>query len=251
MEVIPIRTPLVKKGDNVINIILNAINDAGLEIEDGDILLAADKIVATSEGRIINPNSIKPNKIAKKFAEEHSLGPSFVELVLKEAEEVYGGAHRAILTLKNNMLIANAGIDRKNAPKDSVCLWSIDPNKSAKRILKILSEKTGKKIGFILIDSHIRPMRVGTTGFALGIAGIKPIRDCRGSLDLYGRKILITRMNIADDLAAAAHLIMGESSERTPLALIRGAPVEITDNYDPDEVVIAKNECIYMRVFLG
>lgn len=103
----------------------------------------------------------------------------------------------------------------------------------------------------ILVDSHVNPMRMGTIGFALGIAGLKPIRDCRGSLDLYDKPLIITRMNIADDLAAAAHLLMGETTERTPIIIIRGAPIELTEEYDPNEVIIPKNECMYMRVFLG
>ncbi len=251
MEVYSIKTPLVKEGDDIIGIILESIENAKLEIKDGDILIAADKIVSTSEGRTANLATIRPSKRANEIAKKHSLEPSFVELVIREADEIYGGAHRAILTLKNNVLIANAGIDRKNAPINRVSLWSIDPNAVAYRIWKILKQKTGKKIGFLLIDSHVSPMRAGTNGFALGIAGIKPIRDCRGNLDLYDRQILITRMNVADDLAAIAHLMMGESAERTPLILIRGAPVEMTDKCDPDEVVIPRNECMYMRVFLS
>ena len=248
---LPIKTPLVKVEDDVIKVILEAIATTGLKIEDRDILLVADKIVATSEGRVVDYDSIKPTRKARNLAEKYSLEPSFVELILKEAEEIYGGVPRALLTLKNKVLIANAGIDHKNAPENSACLWPINPNETAKRMWKFLSERTGKKIGLILIDSHVNPMRVGTTGFALGIAGIKPIKDCRGLLDLYHRPLLITRMNIADDLAAAAHLVMGETSESTPLVIIRSAPVEVTDNYDPNEVVISKDDCIYMRVFLS
>lgn len=237
-------------GDDIIKVILEAIDKAGLKIEDGDILLVADKIVATSEGRVFNYDSIKPTIEAKKLAEKYSLEPPFVDLVLREAEEIFGGVPRALLTLKNNILIANAGVDHKNAPQNSACLWSINPNETARRIWKTLSDKTGKKIGVILVDSHVNPMRVGTTGFALGIAGVKPIKDCRGMLDLYKRTVLITRINVADDLASAAHLVMGETSEMTPLVIIRGAPVEVTNEYDPNEVVISKDECMYMSVFL-
>jgi F420-0:gamma-glutamyl ligase len=116
--------------------------------------------------------------------------------------------------------------------------------------MQTLSNKTGKKIGLILVDSRVNPMRVGTTGFALGIAGIKPLKDVRGALGLYNRQVLITQINVADDLAAAAHLVMGEAAERTPLVIVRGAPVEVTDDYDPNEVVIAKDDCMYMGVFL-
>jgi len=251
LEVLPVKTSLVQVGDDIVEVILDAIDSAGLRIEDGDILLVADKIVATSEGRIVNFNSVKPEGKARKLARKYSLEPPFVQLVLKEAEEVYGGVPRALLTLKSNVLIANAGVDHKNVPENSACLWSINPNETARRIWKALSEKMGKKIGFILVDSHVSPMRIGTTGFALGIAGIKPVKDCRGLLDLYNRPLLITRINLADDLAAAAHLVMGETSERIPLVIIRGAPVQVTDDYDPNEVVIAKDQCMYMNVFLS
>ncbi len=155
---------------------------------------------------------------------------------------------RALLTIKNDVLIANAGIDHKNAPQNSAVLWPVSPNDTAKRVWKALSGKVRKRIGLILVDSHVNPMRIGTTGFALGIAGVRPVKDCRGLSDLYSRAVLITRINVADDLAAAAHLVMGETSEMTPIVIIRGAPVQLTDDYDPHEVVISKEDCLYMSV---
>jgi coenzyme F420-0:L-glutamate ligase len=250
LEIFSIKTPLVHIGDDIIKVILESIDSAGLKIEDRDVLVVSDKIVATSEGRIINFDSVKPGRKAKELAKKYSLEPPYVELVLKEAEEIFGGVPKALMTLKNNVLIANAGIDHKNAPENSACLWSINPNETTKKIWKAILKKTGRKIGLILVDSHVNPMRVGTVGFALGIAGFKPTKDCRGSLDLYGRKVLITRINVADDLASAAHLVIGETTERTPLALVRGAPVEITDDYDPNEITIAREDCMYMGVFL-
>lgn len=251
MEVIPVKTDLVQIGDDIVRVLLDAITRAGLKVEDNDILLVADKIVATSEGRIVRFDSVKPSLTAKRLARKYSLEPAFVELVTREAKEIYGGVPRALLTLRSNVLIANAGIDHKNAPEGSACLWSIDPDLTAKNLMRALSNKTGKSIGLILVDSHVNPMRVGTVGFALGIAGIKPLRDCRGKLDLYGRPIVITQMNLADDLAASAHLLMGETVERTPLVVIRGAPVEVTEDYNANEIVIAKEECMFMNVFIG
>jgi len=250
MQVLPVKTPLVRVGDDIVKIIQESVERAGLAIQDKDIVVVADKIVATSEGRVVDYNSVKTTRKAKRLAQKYSLEPPFVELVLREAEEIYGGVPRAILTLKKDVLIANAGIDHKNVPQNSACLWSTEPNETAKRIWKALSDRTGKKIGFLLVDSRVNPLRIGTTGFALGTAGLKPIRDCRGLPDLYGKPLRITRMNLADDLAAAAHIEMGETSESTPLVIIRGAPVEITEDYDPEEVVIRKDDCMYMSVFL-
>lgn len=250
MELIAIRFPLIKEGDNVVNILLNAIKGEGFNIEEGDIIAIADKIVATSEGRIGYFKDVKPSKRAEALAEKYMLEPQYVELVLREADEVFGGVPRAILTLKNDILIANAGIDHKNAPKEAVCFWSLDPNGAAAKLRREIAQRTGKNVGIILVDSHVNPMRMGTTGFALGIAGFKPVKDCRGSLDLYGKPLIITRMNVADDLAAATHLLMGETTERTPVVIIRGANIEVKDENDPREVVIPRDECLYMRVFL-
>ncbi len=250
MELLPVKTPLVIEGDNITSIILKSVKKAKIEIKDDDVLIIADKIVATSEGRNITYDSVKPSVRARRLARKYGLEPAFIELVLTEADEIYGGVHRALLTLRGDILIANAGIDHKNAPPNSACLWSVNPNKTARELWKKISKKTGKKIGLILIDSHINPMRVGTVGFALGIAGIKPLKDFRGTLDLYDRPVLITRINVVDDLAAAGHLLMGETRELTPLVIARGAPVEVTDDYSPDDVVIAKEDCMFMNVFL-
>ncbi|MDQ1279812.1 MAG: hypothetical protein QG670_1074 [Thermoproteota archaeon] len=251
MELFSLKLPLVREGDNIVEILLEALKEKRLSIEDGDIIAVADKIIATSEGRILYFKDVKLTKKSLSLAKKYKLEPQFVELVLKEADEIFGGVPKAILTLKNNVLIANAGIDHKNVPNAAAVLWSVDPNKAAAKLKKEIEEKTRKRVGVILVDSHVNPMRMGTIGFALGMAGLKPIRDCRGSLDLYDKPLIITRMNVVDDLAAAAHLLMGETAERTPTVIIRDAPIELTDEYDPNEVIIPKKDCMYMRVFLG
>jgi len=250
MELIAVRFPLIKEGDNIVNILLNSIKEENLDIEEGDIIAIADKIVATSEGRIVYFKDVKPSKKAEALAEKYKLEPQYAELVLREADEVFGGVPRAILTSKNDVLIANAGIDHKNAPREAACLWSLNPNGAAAKLRREIAQRTGKNVGIILVDSHVNPMRMGTMGFALGIAGFKPVKDCRGNLDLYGKPLVITRMNVADDLAAAAHLLMGETTEKTPAIIIRGASVEVMNESDPREVVIPRDQCMYMKVFL-
>ncbi len=252
MKMIPIRTRLLKQGDNVTEELLNAVQDNGFNIRNGDILAIADKIISVCNGRIVNLKDVTPSKKALDLADKYKLEPPFVEMVLREADEIYGGVPRAILTLNHNFLIANAGIDHKNVPRGYASLWSLNPNKSAKKLFEEIQRKTGKKVGIILVDSHVNPLRMGTTGFALGLAGFNPTKDCRGKLDLYGKPLHITRINIADDLAAAAHLLIGETNERTPLVIIRDAPIEITEDYDPEQINIPKEECIYMKnVFSG
>lgn len=250
MNLTAIKFPLIKEGDDIVAILLKAVEEKGLTLEDGDIIAIADKIVATSEGRIAHFRDVKPSKKAEDLAKKYKLEPEFAELVLREADRIFGGVPRAILTEKNDILIANAGIDHKNAPAKACCLWSLDPNGAAARIRKEISQKTGKNVGIILVDSHVTAMRMGTIGFALGIAGIRPIEDCRGSLDLYGKPLVITRLNVADDLAAAAHLLMGETTEKTPVVIIRNSNIRVTDEGNPREVIIPRDECMFMRVFL-
>ncbi|MEM2921041.1 MAG: coenzyme F420-0:L-glutamate ligase [Candidatus Bathyarchaeia archaeon] len=249
VEIIPIRMPLVEAGVDVAQQIVKSVIEAGTKLEDGDIVAVADKILATAEGRTINYTKVEASQKARELAREFNLEPGFVELVLREAEHVYGGVQRALLTLKHGVLVANAGIDHKNAPVNHACLWPENPHAAAKALKDSLQRLTGKRLGVLLVDSHVTPLRMGTTGFALGLAGFEPVKDCRGALDLYGKPLLITRMNIADDLASAAHLVMGETDERVPVAILRGAPVEVVDEGDPKSLYIPVSEDLYMTVF--
>ena len=249
MELIAIETPLIKKNDNIVNIFFNVIRKKDLKIEKGDIIAIADKIIAISEGRYVKLDSVKPSEKAKQLADKYKLEPSFVELVIQESDEILGGVPRALLTIRQDIIIANAGIDHKNSPENSATLWPEKPDETAAKVRSEIETKTGKKVGVILVDSHVIPMRMGTLGLALGIAGFRPVKDCRGMKDIYGKPLLVTRINIADGLASAAHFLMGETTEQVPIVIIRNSNVEITDNYDPREVVIPKGDCLFMKSF--
>jgi len=239
--------PLIQRGNDVIDIFFASLSKKGLTIKNGDIIAFSDKIIAISEGRYVNLSNVKPSPQAKILATKYELEPEFVELVIREADEILGGVPRALLTIKNNIIIANAGMDHKNAPPNSTIMWPLNPSKIAAKFRQQIESKTGKKVGVMIIDSHVIPMRMGTLGFALGLAGFRPIKDCRGKKDLYGKLLLITRINLADDLASAAHLLMGETTERKPIVLIRNSNIEITDNYDPNEIIIPKDECLFLK----
>jgi coenzyme F420-0:L-glutamate ligase/coenzyme F420-1:gamma-L-glutamate ligase len=249
IEVIPIQVPLVTRGIDVAKLIVESAKTLGITFEDEDIVAVADKVLAISDGRVADFTKIEPSAKARRLAEKYDLEPGFVELVLREAEAVYGGVPRALLTLKHGVFIANAGIDHKNVPKDYASLWPEDPNKTAKVLRATLQKLTGRRLGVLLVDSHVAPLRMGTIGFALGVAGFEPVKDCRGMLDLYGKPLLITRINIADSLAAVANLAMGETGERAPVAVIRGALVQVTDSYDPLSLRIAVENDLYSTVF--
>ncbi|RLI21727.1 coenzyme F420-0:L-glutamate ligase [Candidatus Bathyarchaeota archaeon] len=249
MQIFPIKTQVVKPGQSLAEIILNALRNQGVQLQDGDILAVASKVVSTATNQIVYLKEVKPSEEAKKLAEKYFLEPEFTELILKESEKIYGGVKKAILTLKNGILTVNAGIDRKNAPNGYVMLWPLNPQLEADKLRSQIEKVTKKKIGVIIVDSEISPLRLGTRGFALAISGFKPIKDYRGEKDIYGKEIVITLHSIADDLASAAHFLMGESSEQTPVVLIRDAPITLDENAKSEDLKISKENCVYCSSF--
>jgi coenzyme F420-0:L-glutamate ligase/coenzyme F420-1:gamma-L-glutamate ligase len=250
MQVFGITTELIRIADNLAEVILENLSNQGLEIKDKDLLAIASKAVSVAQNRLVKLSSIEPSEKAKMLAERHELEPSFVEVVLREAEKVYGGVTKALLTLKNNMLVANAGVDSKNAPEGYAILWPINPFESAQEMRREIVAKTGRHVGVLIVDSRITPLRMGTTALAIGVAGFAPIKDLRVERDLYSKRIYITRHALADDLASAAHLIMGEATARTPAVLIRNAPMTLSEEFNPDSMTIPAEQCLFMQSFL-
>jgi coenzyme F420-0:L-glutamate ligase len=250
MRLHSVKTRIVKIGDNLVEVILGALKEQNLQLEDDDILALSSKIVAYAEGCIVKLSKIKPSEEAKKLAQQFSLQPECAELILREADKIYGGVEKAVLTLKNGILTANAGIDNKNAPIGSVVLWPNNAQKWVKYTREEIKRKTGKRVAVLIVDSGLVPLRIGTTGLALAVAGFKPIKDCRSEKDLYGKPLIITRHAVADDLASAAHLLMGEAAEKTPIVLIRDAPVDFDDGvYGSTDMMMPFKECIFMNTF--
>ena len=246
MQLFGIRTRLIKPKDDLVGIILEALSRQGLTIDDGDVLVFASKVVSVAQGRLTRLDTIEPSDEAKRLAEEHELDSRFAEVVLSEADEVYGGVPEALLTLKDGVLIANAGVDRKNAPRAFVVLWPENPHANAEKIRTEILKRADRRIGVLIVDSRVTPLRMGTTGVAIGIAGFSPIRDCRAKKDLYGNEVRITRHALADDLAGAAHLVMGETEARMPAVLAKQVPISLTEEADPELLLISARECLFM-----
>ncbi|MEM3536713.1 MAG: coenzyme F420-0:L-glutamate ligase [Candidatus Bathyarchaeia archaeon] len=248
MRLYAIKTRTIKVGENPTKAILDALKEQNLQLENGDILAITSKIIAYAEGRLVKLGDVKPSIKAKRLAQKFSLQPQFAELIIQESEKIYGGVEKALLTLKSGILTANAGIDNKNAPNDYVVLWPSNPKEWARRIREEVKTKTGKQIAVLIVDSGLAPLRMGTSGLALAVAGFKPVRDRRGDKDIYGKPLVITRHAIADDLASAAHLLMGEAAEKTPAVLIRDAPVDFDDGvYGSEDMKLPFKECIFMN----
>jgi coenzyme F420-0:L-glutamate ligase/coenzyme F420-1:gamma-L-glutamate ligase len=217
-----------------------------LALRDNDIVTIADKVLAVSEGRIVDLG-IKPSNEAVSLSKQYGLESGFVQVVLDESDKTYGGVYRAILSVKNGILIANAGVDHKNAPEGKAALWPKNPDSLANEIKKKLEKKTGKKVGVIIVDSRVNPMRRGTVGIAIGSAGIEPVIDCRGNKDLFGKSLKITFINVIDDLASMAHLAMGETTERIPFVLIRNTQVSMSEGATSDYAKISEEDCLIIR----
>ncbi len=250
MHLFGIRTRLIKPKDDLVGVILHAISEQKLTIDDGDVLVFASKVVSMAQGRLTRLDTTNPSEEAEKLAEKYELEPGFAEVVLWEAEKIYGGVSGALLTLKNGVLIPNAGVDHKNAPRGFVVMWPEKPHESAEKIRAEISERTGRNVGVLIIDSRVTPLRMGTTGVAIGIATFNPIRDCRAEKDLYGNRLLITRHALADDLASAAHLVMGETDGRVPAVLAKDVPISLTEEPNPSLMLISEENCVFMNCFV-
>jgi len=224
MQIIGLRLPLIKPGDDLVAILLEAAKGRG-GIRDGDVLVIASSAVATAEGRLRKLSDVVASEAARRLAKKTGLDERFVEVVIQEADQVLGTGERSVLTLKDGMLRINSGVDASNAPLGYVVLMPADGDRVADAILKKIERKTGKRVGVILADSHIQPLRLGTVGQAVGVSGIQPVIDCRRQRDLYGRRLRVTFRAIADQLATAAQIVMGEGDERIPAVLIRGLPM--------------------------
>jgi coenzyme F420-0:L-glutamate ligase/coenzyme F420-1:gamma-L-glutamate ligase len=224
--------PLIETGDDLVAILLQSLRHADIQLEDGDILVLAQKIVSKSEGRWVKLSAVNPGKEAQKLAAETGKDSRLVELILSESREVV--RHRpGLIVVEHNLgfICANAGIDHSNVKGegDWVLLLPEDPDRSAATLRDALGEQTGANIGVLIIDSHGRAWRNGTIGITIGLAGVPGIVDRRGDQDLFGYELVATVIGAADELAAGASLLMGQVSEGTPVVHVRGFPYSLRE----------------------
>ena len=244
--VIPIKTEIVKNPFALLKFIDHYLSP--YELMEGDVLVVSSKIVSIAYGRVIALGSVVVSEEARALSNEFSVEERFAEVVLEEADLVIGGVSKVITTIKNNILVAYAGADRSNVPEDTVVIWPENPPLVADQIRKHILETKQVEIGVIISDSQVVPLRAGTYGVAIGISGFIGMLDRRGDTDLFGKSMMVTRWNIADNLASSANLVMGETSEQVPIVLIKDAPVHLIDkdpteltnelSMDPDECLI-------------
>jgi coenzyme F420-0:L-glutamate ligase/coenzyme F420-1:gamma-L-glutamate ligase len=225
IEIFPIRgLPIIKKGDDLASLICKAAEEQGISIKNGDVIVITHVIVARAEGNVVDLETIIPSEFAKSLSKETKKDARLVEVILRESKSIIRMNKGKLITeSKHGIICANSGIDYSNVPgKTIVALLPNNSDKSAQMIRKKIQKKIGKDVAIIISDTHGRPLRKGEINIALGTSGINPLRDRRGEKDLFGYEIRVKRTAIADELASSAELVIGQTNESIPVALIRG-----------------------------
>lgn len=230
-------------GDDLVDVIVKALRETRITLKDGDILVLAQKIVSKSEDRLVNLTKVIPSERAKEIAEEVDKRPELIQLILDESNEVLRKRPGTIIVEhKSGFVCANAGIDHSNVngdwgeAEDWVLLLPEEANASADQIRLRLNKKFSKNIGVLIIDSHGRAWRLGTIGMTIGLSGLPALVDMRGVEDLFNYKLRVTVIAAADELAAAASLMMGQAAEGTPVVHVRGFPYSLQSGSAKDLV---------------
>ena len=223
--------PLVREGDDLGSMILEALQLHNLELIQGDILVVAQKVVSKAEGRKVLLDTVTPTRPALELAEQTGKDPRVIELILQESAQVIRTRPGLVIVEhKLGFICANAGIDHSNVDpeeltrEDWVLLLPEDPDASAARLRKQLEAHSGISLGVLIIDSHGRAWRLGTVGTTIGLSGVPGVVDLRGTPDLFAQRLRITEVGAADELAAGASLLMGQAGEGIPIVHVRGFP---------------------------
>ena len=224
LELIGLREiPLVEDGDDLGEVLAAALGANRIQLQANDVIVIAQKIVSKAEGQIVELEQVVPSDEALRRADETEKDPRLVELILRESCEVVRQANNLIITENRlGIVMANAGIDRSNVDDGTALLLPKDPDASAARLREDLHRRFGVHVGVIVADSIGRAWRNGIVGHAIGAAGVPAVVDMRQTKDLHGRELRVTEIALADEMAAAATLIMGQASEGIPAVLIRG-----------------------------
>ncbi len=226
--------PMVEPGDDLVDLIDQALIAMGERLEENDVVVIAQKIISKSENRYLDLRTVEPSEDAIKLAREVDKDPRKVQAILDESNEVVRARPGVLIVeQKGGFVQANAGIDQSNIMQgdgdpDELCLLlPVDSDASAEKIRQVIAERHNIHVGVIINDSLGRAWRMGTLGLAIGVAGFTALEDYIGGYDLYGRELQVTQVGAADEMAAGASLVMGQTTEKTPVVIVRGYhPVE-------------------------
>lgn len=241
--------PLIKPGDSIAEIIIKTVSKNGLKIEDGDIIVIAQKVFSKAERRIVKLEEVVPSDKAEEIAKITGKNPKFAELVLEETSRIVKASPEAfIVEDKRGLICINAGIDKSNVKgRGNFALLPENPDASALKCRLEIKRLTAKNVAVIISDTYSRPFRRGQVNFAIGIAGIKPFKDYRGKEDLFGIVLKVKNVAVVDEIAAAAELLMGQAKEARPVVIFKGLNnfVEFCEECSIDELYISKKEDLF------
>lgn len=249
LHIIPLQAPVQTDGFDLRQTLSTTLEQHDAQLQEGDVLAVSSKYVAISEGRVVNLKDVIPSEEAYALSEKYNIGAVIAELVLQEADHIFGGIPMGyLLTLRSGIIAPNAGLDRSNIPNGQAVLLPEDPYQSAYELQSWIKAELGVHVGVVMTDSWLVPGRYGTTGIAVAAAGFQPVQDERGKADLFGNPMAVTQRGVADSLSTCAQMVMGERDEATPFAIVRGADVELTDaRITLENVAIPWEMCIYIE----
>ena len=215
--------PLVAAGDDLAELIADALQRSDTQLDDHDVLVVAQKIVSKAEGRLVDLATVVPSEQARRRARQTGKDPRLVELILRESVRVVRQTDSLIITENTiGIVMANSGVDQSNIEAGHALLLPEDPDRSALMLRQQLMQRLSKTVGVVIADSMGRAWRKGIVGHAIGVAGVQALVDLRTSLDLFGRALRVTQIGLADEIAAAATVVMGQGGEGRPVVLVRG-----------------------------
>jgi len=239
--------PLITKGDNIAELICNATKKQNTPIQEKDVIVITHVVVSKAEGNVVNLDQVSPSERAREIAQQTDKEPELVEVILRETKEIVRMRSKSLITeTKNGIVCANAGVDRSNVEGErNVVLLPKNPDASAQKIRQEIKRQTGCDVAVIVSDTHGRPLRMGEINVAIGVAGIKPIRDRRGEKDLFGYVLRIKQTAVADELASAAELVIGQANEGIPVAIIKGYNYQTAKNASAKELTRPKEADLF------
>lgn len=227
-----------------------SLEENGQRLLDGDILVLSGKYLAMAEGRYVDLGRVVPLGDASECASRYGMSPALAETVLRESDMVLKGLRGFLLTVKDGFFAPNAGVDKSNVWKGWAILHPSDGSALSARIRREMLVAFGKRVGVVVTDSRLQPLRRGTVGTSIGFSGFDGVADDRGRKDLFGNRLKVTRRAVADDLSSAAELLMVESDESVPVVIARDTGIALSDE-DSFDVSVPADECIFVRGLSG
>jgi coenzyme F420-0:L-glutamate ligase/coenzyme F420-1:gamma-L-glutamate ligase len=248
IQIIPIKNlPIIKQNHDLAELTIKSLDQIGLKPREKDVYVYSHVIASRVEGKLVDLTKVKPSKTAKNYAEFTGKDPRLVEVVLQESRSIRRMAPGVLITeTKHGFICANAGVDKSNVPGNTVVApLPDDSDETALKIRRRFKELIGVDIGVLIVDTHGRAHRDGEINVTIGASGFEVIRDRRGEKDLFGYELRVKRTAVADELASAAELVIGQSDEGIPAALIRGYDIVFSDTSNAQDLVRPREKDLF------